>query len=382
VKPSIALDEIMASNSASVDPSRFPNEGFDLYSIPAFDSRQPEVVLGRNIGSAKQVVQPGDVLLSRIVPHIRRAWVVGEDRGRRLIASGEWIVFRSTRVHSTYLRYLLVEDQFYAQFMNTVAGVGGSLLRARPAQVADIEIPLPSLSEQQRIADILEQADRLRHIRRYALELDDSLLPAAFLQLFGDPREPESRWSIAELGELGALDRGRSRNRPRNAPFLYGGKYPFIQTGDVANSNGYIRAHTQSYSEEGLRQSKLWPAETLCITIAANIAKTAILTYPACFPDSIVGFIPGKHVKVEYVQFWLGFLQELLERTAPEAAQKNINLEILRGLKFPVPPLSLQNQFAALVERSERLRQVHREALRQAEHLFKTVLHRAFTTGL
>src|SRR6476646_2180193 len=107
---------------------------------------------------------------------------------------------------------------------------------------------------------------------------------------------------MASLGELGALDRGRSKHRPRNARHLYGGPYPFIQTGDIANSDGYIRTHTQTYSEAGLAQSRQWPTETLCITIAANIGKTAILTYPACFPDSVVGFTPGEDVTIEYVQ--------------------------------------------------------------------------------
>lgn len=240
-------------------------------------------------------------------------------------------------------------------------------------------IPFPSISEQQRIAKQLDQTDRLRRTRRYVLELSDTFLPAAFLELFGDPRRSASRRPVTELELLGTLDRGRSKHRPRNAPHLYGGPYPFIQTGDVAQSEGYIRSHTQTYSEEGLKQSKLWPSGTLCITIAANIAETAILTYPACFPDSIVGFTPGSEVRVEFVRFWLVFLQQILEKTAPEAAQKNINLEILRALRCPVPPFSLQEQFAALVSRHERLRAGQREALRQAEHLFQSLLHQVFT---
>src|SRR5688572_18280959 len=98
----------MATKSGSVDPSKFSQEAFDLYSIPAFDRGEPEVAIGADIGSAKQVVQPGDVLLSKIVPHIRRSWVVRPDRGRRLIASGEWIVFRSARLHPPYFRHVLI----------------------------------------------------------------------------------------------------------------------------------------------------------------------------------------------------------------------------------------------------------------------------------
>ena len=195
---SIALDEIMPSKSGSVDPSKFPDEPFDLYSIPAYDTRQPEVTFGRQIGSAKQIVQPGDVLLSRIVPHIRRAWVVGSYRGRRIIASGEWIVFRSERFHLNYLRYLLIAEPFYAQFMQTVAGVGGSLLRARPAHVADIEVPMPPVAEQQRVSSQLEKADRLCRMRRDALQMCDEFLPAAFLEMFGDLRTNPKAWDTSD----------------------------------------------------------------------------------------------------------------------------------------------------------------------------------------
>src|SRR5690348_12719049 len=99
-------------------------------------------------------------------------------------------------------------------------------------------------------------------------------------------------WSTKRLDELGAVSRGRSRHRPRDAAHLYGGPYPFIQTGDVKHAPLYVTEHSQTYSEAGLEQSRLWPAGTLCITIAANIADTAILTYEACFPDSVIGFIP------------------------------------------------------------------------------------------
>src|SRR5208337_1889641 len=110
-------------------------------------------------------------------------------------------------------------------------------------------------------------ADNLRKVRRYTFQLCDEFLPAAFLEMFGDPRPAFSAHPKMELGEVGGLDRGRSRHRPRNAHHLYGGPYPFIQTGDVANASRVIRTHSQTYSEAGLEQSKLWPAETLCITI-------------------------------------------------------------------------------------------------------------------
>jgi len=247
-------------------------------------------------------------------------------------------------------------------------------------QIRDFKIPLPPLTEQKRIASLLARADRLRSLRRTAHELGESLLQSVFLEMFGKPEENPKGFDVFELGEIGTLDRGRSKNRPRNAPELYGGKYPFIQTGDIANADSYIRTYQQTYSELGLKQSKMWKSGTLCITIAANIAKTAILTFDACFPDSIVGFVPDKaKTNVEYVQYWLSFKQQELEDTAPESAQKNINLEILRGLAIPVPPLSLQEEFAGVVARVESLRGRMGESMRQVEGLFESLLSESFS---
>ncbi len=377
-KASVALGEIMASKSGSVDPSKYPDEVFDLYSIPAFDSGQPEVVAGKEIGSAKQIVEPGDVLLSRIVPHIRRSWVVGGSRGRRIIASGEWIVFRSSRFHPEYLRHVLVGDPFHVQYLRTVSGVGGSLLRARPAHVAKINIALPPLQEQRRIAEVLDRAEALRAKRRTALAQLDTLTQALFLDLFGDPVVNRRGWPIKKLSEVGTLDRGVSKHRPRNAPELLGGPYPLVQTGEVANCDGYIRSYGSTYSEIGLRQSKMWRAGTLCITIAANIAKTGILTFDACFPDSVVGFRADEPATVEFVRAWLSFLQEGLEEAAPESAQKNINLAILRDLDVPLPPLDLQMEFARRVAAVEKLKTAHHASLADLDALFAALQHRAF----
>ncbi|MGI8859999.1 MAG: restriction endonuclease subunit S [Rubrobacteraceae bacterium] len=140
------------------------------------------------------------------------------------------------------------------------------------------------------------------------------------------PALPEG-WAWATLPQLGELNRGKSKHRPRNASFLYGGPYPFVQTGDIREAEGTIREYRQSYTEEGLKQSRLWPRGTLCITIAANIAETALLGFDACFPDSVVGFLPeSDHCSVAFVEYFMRTARERLDRYAPATAHKNINL--------------------------------------------------------
>lgn len=241
-----------------------------------------------------------------------------------------------------------------------------------------IEIPLPSIAIQQKIAAILDQADAIIQNNRAIVQKYDALTQSLFLDMFGDPIHNLKKWAVVKFSEVGNLDRGKSKHRPRNAPELLNGPYPLIQTGDVANSGGYIKKYKSTYSELGLQQSKMWPKGTLCITIAANIANTGILTFDACFPDSVVGFVPNDKTNNIYVQNWMSFLQEMIEEKAPMAAQKNINLAILRDLEFMNPPIELQNQFAERVAVIEEQKQQAQLELAKSEELFQSLLQQAF----
>jgi type I restriction enzyme S subunit len=236
--------------------------------------------------------------------------------------------------------------------------------------------------EQRRIADVLDRAEALRAKRRAALAQLGTLTQVLFVDVFGDPVVNPGGWPLKKLATVGTLDRGVSKHRPRNTPELLGGEHPLVQTGEVANCDGYIRSHNATYSDLGLRQSKMWPAGTLCIAIAANIAKTGTLTFNACFPESIVGFRTEDAATVEDVRTWLSFLQKVLEDNAPESAQKNINLAILRDLDVPIPPLSLPHDFARRVAAVKKLKTAHRASLAEMDALFASLQHRAFRGAL
>lgn len=159
-------------------------------------------------------------------------------------------------------------------------------------------------------------------------------------------------WTWAKFPELGSFSRGKSRHRPRGDLILYsGGKYPLVQTGDVARANGVIKTFTGLYNEAGLAQSRIWPEGTLCITIAANIADSGLLGMEACIPDSIVGFIPDDELgNAKYFEFFMRTAKEHLQDFAPSTAQKNINVGILESVLIPFPPVSEQQRIVAKVE--------------------------------
>ena len=202
----------------------------------------------------------------------------------------------------------------------------------------------------------------------------------------GLPALPDG-WVWASLSQVGWLDRGRSKHRPRNAPHLYGGPYPFVQTGDIRYADTFISNVESSYSVAGLNQSRLWPVGTMCITIAANIGKTAILSMEACFPDSVVGFIPcADDVIVRYVEYFMRSIQQNLEDEAPATAQKNINLEILEKVAIPVPPHKEQEKIVELLDEGHgAARESERAislALRQSTAQRQNILRAAFAGQL
>lgn len=158
------------------------------------------------------------------------------------------------------------------------------------------------------------------------------------------------KWENKKLDELGFVGRGKSKHRPRDAAFLYGGKYPFIQTADVKNANLYINSYTQTYSDAGLAQSKLWGKGTLCITIAANIADTAILDIEACFPDSIIGFVPDeKLANAKFIKYYIDTFKQNLKQISQGAAQDNLNLKKLLAFEFRVPDIDTQNKIVGIL---------------------------------
>jgi type I restriction enzyme S subunit len=319
-------------------------------------------------------VDEDNVLYSKLRPYLNKV-IIPNEKG---FATTELVPLfpDKKRIDKRFLLHFLMSPGFVSWATNTVAGA--KMPRLTMSEFWKHEIPLPPLPEQQRIVARLDKAQQLIDQRKEQLKLMDALVQSLFYEMFGDPVKNEKGWEVKKFGEVGSLDRGVSKHRPRNASELLGGPYPLIQTGDVANSGGYIKNYKSTYSEIGLKQSKLWPRGTLCITIAANIADTGILQFDACFPDSVVGFLSPNFSTVVYVRTWLNKIKSNIEEVAPAVAQKNINLAILRDLDIPFPPLSLQQAFADRVQQIEALKQSMTASLRELEHNFNALMQEAF----
>ena len=177
-----------------------------------------------------------------------------------------------------------------------------------------------------------------------------------------------SEWKKVSLDQMGTVSRGKSKHRPRNDARLFGGKYPFIQTGDIGSAGLYVNEFSQTYNEEGLAQSKLWEKDTLCITIAANIADTALLAFPACFPDSIMGFVADPKISnVKFVKYCFDILQRDCKQISQGAAQDNLSWKKLSTIEFPCPPIEVQHRIATILSRYDSLIENYQKQIKLLE---------------
>ncbi len=190
------------------------------------------------------------------------------------------------------------------------------------------------------------------------------------------------KWIMKSLVKVAKIERGRFSHRPRNDPSFYGGNIPFLQTNDVVKSNGFITEYDQTLNQKGLSVSKLFPKDTIVLTIAANIGDTGILKFPACFPDSLVGIIPNNILNAQYLEYYLRTQKKVLKYFAPKSAQKNINLETLKPLPIPIPPIPEQKKIAAILSSVDRVIETTQEAISQLQKVKRGLMQQLLTKGI
>jgi type I restriction enzyme S subunit len=178
------------------------------------------------------------------------------------------------------------------------------------------------------------------------------------------------------------IERGKFSHRPRNEPRFYGGETPFVQTGDVSNCDGHIRSHSQTLNEDGVSISKVFPANTILITIAANIGYAGILCFDSACPDSLIGISAGEALDVEFLNFYLSTQQVEMDRLAPRGTQKNSNIQFLKPWPVPLPPLDEQLEIASALTSVDALNISAVSRRGQLNHLLRALLHQLMTAQL
>ena len=285
---------------------------------------------------------------------------------------------------SSYMLYFINSPLAKKQFNKRLKGMGVPNLHLK--EIREVLIPFPtSLKEQKQIVTTLDKA--FKQIDQAKANLEKNLNNAKELfqsklnEVFSQRGEGWEEKTLKEVSSY--FGRGKSKHRPRNDESLFGGEYPFIQTGDVRNSKKHIKKFSQTYNEKGLAQSKLWKKNTICITIAANIAETAILDFDACFPDSIIGLVVDKEQStIEFTYYALQFLKSKLQSLGKGSAQDNLNLKTFETQYFPFPSLKQQYELVTILDNlyniSWELQTHYQQKLNNLEELKKSILQKAF----
>lgn len=299
-----------------------------------------------------------------------------------------WFVLKLDKnlINTDFFYYLLSSNYIKEQYDKLATGA--IVQNISSDLIKKVQFLLPPLSEQERIVRILDEVfENIEKAKQNTLKnLNNAkeLFEAFLMQIFSN----SNHWERKKLEDV-AIDfgRGRSRHRPRNDKKLYGGKYPFIQTGDVRNSNHFITEYSQTYNDEGLAQSKLWPKGTLCITIAANIAETGILTFDACFPDSVIGCVfDNNETNIYYVEYLLQSFKSILQAEGKGSAQDNINLGTFEKYSFPFPEKETQDSIVKKLDNMREfisnLEQTYNQKLKSLEELKQSILQKAFNGEL
>ncbi|NHM17221.1 restriction endonuclease subunit S [Tritonibacter mobilis] len=384
---SFKLSEIAAGAGQSVAPKNYPQETFDLFSVPAFENRVPDQPLGEEIKSNKQSVEPGNVLLCKIVPHLNRVWTVPEKATNRQIASGEWVRYDTAGLDPEYVRLALSSPEFRDEFMTTISGVGGSLTRARPQMFNQFDIPLPPLAEQKRIVEKLDQLsariraakDHLTHVQTLATRAKQATLAAAF----------DSGFDTLELGELAQEIRyGTSKKCGYDL-----GSTPVLRIPNVAG--GKINSadlKSADFDSKEIDKLSLMAGDLLLIRSNGSID---LVGRSALVGEEHTGYLyAGYLIRVrldherarpEYVQQVLASVasREFIERLAKSTSGvNNINSAQIASIPVPLPPLEEQTEIVRRIEtafaRIDRMVAEATKALALLERLEAQLLAKAF----
>lgn len=368
--PLVPVARFMKEGVKTVDPRNYPDEIFELWSIPAFDAGKPELLRGEEIGSQNKVVAPSDVLLSRIIPHIRRGWVVRENSdGRRQIASTEWIVFSSEDVLPVFLRQLLVSDFFHASFMQTLTGVGGSLSRANPKAVGEIRIPLPPLDVQKEIVAEIEGYQKVIDGARAVI---DSYRPHIAIH---------PNWPMVELGSLFQTKSGTTPSRS-NAAYFNRGTIPWVKTLDLVD--GPITATDEQVTDLAVSDTHLsiLPVGTVLIAMYGGfnqIGRTGVLEIKAVHNQAMTALLPSPKVNPYFLNAILVASKDYW-RSVANSTRKDPNITKGDVLKFelPLPSIATQLAIVAEIEAEQALVNANRELIARMEKKIQTTLARVW----
>lgn len=396
----VTIHSINQYQSITVDPAKQKDSIFELYSVPSSAGDYPEIVNGDEIGSSKQKVTKGDVLLCKINPRINRVWKVTKFTDNTLLASSEWIVIRNQRINPDYLMYCFRSPYFREYMLSSVSGVGGSLMRAQPKHVQLYPVPLPPFAEQQRIVDRIESLfAKLDEAKEKAQAVVDgfedrkaAILHKAFTgKLTGGWRKTVgksiSEWRTVTVGEISDVKGGKRVPKGMSLTDSDTG-HPYIKAGNL--KQGTVIDNGISYvPDEVLPYIKNY---------TVNAGDVYITNVGACIGDC--GVIPSQFdganltenaVKMtnlkcvsEYLAWYLSSssVQQLIKTLIASATLGKLSIANIKTIPVHLPSDEEQSKIVEtishLLEKEQQAKETAEQVIDQIDFMKKSILARAF----
>jgi type I restriction enzyme, S subunit len=353
----VPFGEAVSVAEGQVNPTEDPYASMPHVGPECVESGTGRLLMRRTardmgLRSGKYLFQPGDIVYSKIRPYLRKS-ILADFQG--ICSADMYPLTARPEFDAGYLNALILSDAFTTQAIAQQDRTG--IPKRNREQLSSILVPKPPLAEQRRITAVVSILQTALGTQDRIIATLKELKAATMAKLFreglhGQPLKqteigeiPES-WELVELARVASIERGKFAHRPRNDPRFYGGSIPFIQTGDVAKSNGRIREYAQTLNDEGLAISRVFPKGTIVLTIAANIADTGILEFDSAFPDSLVGITVDQTMDPAFVEAYLRTQKREMDRLAPKGTQKNINIQFLKPWPVPRPLMDEQKEIA------------------------------------
>lgn len=381
--PTVKLGEVLAERSEIPSTDDLLSGSVRIVEKIGFNEGRIQLRTDSQTKTGMILIRSGDLVVSGINA-AKGAIAIYEDANKVPVAAtihyGAYIPNKN-RVDIKFLWWMLRSKFFRELLLEYVPGGIKTELKAK--RLLPIPVPLPPLAEQRRILTRIEtlaaKVEEALVLRQQATAKTEALFAAVLTSLFDS-----HRWPVKRLPDVAFLARGKFAHRPRNEPRFYGGSIPFIQIGDISNSNRYIRNYSQTLNQDGLAISRMFPAGTVVIGITgATIGVTGILTFDSCFPDSIVGIQAKPEVMTpDFIYLAVEHAKKQALSEATQTTQPNINLGNLEQLDVPVPPLTEQRRIVAyldnLQKQTDALKIAQAETSAALDALVPSILDKAF----
>jgi len=367
------VGEINNYKGKSINPLNTPETTYELYSVPSWDNNYPEIITGSEIGSTKQIVEKDDVLLCKINPRINRVWVVEQYTELPLIASSEWIIVRNKNIDSRFLKKYFQSPIFRDMMVSEQSGIGGSLTRAQPKRVSAYPVPLPPLPTQKQIADVLDRASALIEKRKAQIERLELLIKSQFIEMFGDPVINPKGWEMSTVGKEVIFEGGA---QPDKKWFEYQSTKDNVRLIQIRDykTDSYL-----TYIPKD-KARRFCDASDIMIGRYGPPIFQILKGIEGAYNVALIKATPVRCKKDYARQFLMQdtlfkYIEGLSQRTA---GQTGIDMPKLKAYPFPIPPIPLQNSFAAFVERVETQKALLQRSLEKLELNYKSLMQKCF----